>query len=165
VYNLGEGKKNPDKVRQKYLASFFGPTAVGTSAFRAIRNTMMPLFWHSWMNMIFATPEFAELMRTLTVKKFADVILSMPFIQIRTFRSINTLYFTMIGWAVFYVVWKWTNNAPIIAGKRRKRSENELSNEKVKELMHLAYLKTIEKLDADFKKIKFEDDQSFNSEK
>ncbi len=37
VYNFGETKKNPDKVRQKYLNAFFGPTAIGTSIFRAIR--------------------------------------------------------------------------------------------------------------------------------
>ena len=164
VYNFGEGKKNPDKVRQKYLTSFFGPTAIGTSAFRAIRNTMMPLFWYSWMNMVFATHDFVELMRTLSVKKFTDVILSMPFIQIRTFRSINTLYFTMIGWSVFYIVWKWSNNAPIIAGKRRKRSEVEHSSDKIAGLMELAYLNIIEKLDADYKQIQFEDHKAFSTE-
>jgi hypothetical protein len=38
----------------------------------------------------------------------------------------NTLYFTCIGWAVFYIVWKWSINAPIIAG-RRKRSATDLA--------------------------------------
>ena len=28
VYNFGEARKNPDKVRQKYLDAFFGPTPI-----------------------------------------------------------------------------------------------------------------------------------------
>jgi hypothetical protein len=142
------------------LTAFFGPTAVGTSLFRAIRNTMMPLFWFSWMNMIFSTREFSELMRTLSVKKFADVILSMPFIQIRTFRATNTLYFTMTGWAVFYIVWKWSIRAPIIAGKRKKRSANkveskdkkivEVESKEIEHLIELAYQSIITRLDDAF---------------
>ena len=41
AYNFGEAKKNPDKVRQKYLDAFFGPTPIATSGLRALRN---PLF-------------------------------------------------------------------------------------------------------------------------
>ena len=28
TYNFGESRKNPDKVRQKYLDAMFGPTAI-----------------------------------------------------------------------------------------------------------------------------------------
>ena len=146
VYNLGEAKKNPDKLRQKYLTAFFGPTAIGTSGIRAIRNTMMPLFWHSWMNIVFNTRDFSKLMRTLTVKKFADQVLSKPFIQIRCFRAFNTLYFTSIGWAIFYIVWKWSTNAPIIAG-RKKRASKELQASEVEDLIEKAFLKITSQLD------------------
>ena len=126
------------------MTSFFGPTALGTSAFRAIRNTMMPLFWMSWMNLIFATHGFVEILQKLSVKSFADVILSMPFIQVRTFRTINTLYFTMIGWSMFYIVWKWSLQLPIIAGKKKKkRSLKELDSNEMDSLLELALQKVI----------------------
>jgi len=48
VYNFGETKKNPDKVRQKYLNAFFGPTAIGTSIFRAIRCQFHQHFLHAF---------------------------------------------------------------------------------------------------------------------
>ena len=99
------------------------------------------------MNMVFNTHDFSELMRTLTVKKFSDVILSFPFIQIRCFRAINTLYFTSIGWAVFYIVWKWSIKAPIIAG-RKKRATKELQASEVEDVIEKAYVKIMSQLEA-----------------
>ena len=148
VHNFGETKKNPDKVRQRYLTSFFGPTAVATSGFRAIRNTMLPLFTMTSMNLIFSRNSFVELLQKLSVKSFADVILSMPFIQVRTFRITNTLYFTMIGWAMFYIVWKWSIQAPIIAGKKKKkRSSKELDSKDIESMLELALQKVIVKIE------------------
>jgi len=108
---------------------------------------MMPLFWHTWMNLIFATQEFSLLLHKLTVKKLADVILSTPFIQIRCFRSINTLYFTMTGWMVFYIVWKWSLNAPIIAGKKKKRSAPMVESKEVEAMLEQTYLNIVKKLE------------------
>jgi len=71
----------------------------------------------------------------------------MPFIQIRAFRTINTLYFTSIGWAVYYIVWKWSINAPIIAGKRKRRALKELKALEVEKLLELTYQDIIKKLD------------------
>ena len=148
AYNFGEGKTNPDKVRQKFLGAFFGPTAIGTSIFRAIRNTMMPLFWFTGMNLVFNTREFTKLWSTVHIKSFADVLLSTPFLQIRMFRIINTLYFTATGWMVFYIVWKWSNNAPIIAGKKRKRSlAADQRFKEMEEIIELSYQRIISRLE------------------
>ena len=108
---------------------------------------MMPLIWDTGMNLVFANREFSQLLHKTTIKSFTDVILSMPFIQIRTFRVTNTLYFTSIGWAIFYIVWKWSIKAPIIAGKRKKRALKELKANEVEELIELAYLNVIGKLE------------------
>ena len=119
---------------------------------------MFPLYGFVGMNFIFNTHEFTTLLHGLTVKSFADVVLSMPFIQIRTFRTINTLYFTLIGWAVFYIVWKWSLNAPIIAGKKKKkRSTPELTSADVEQMIEVAYQNIITKMDS-----KFEADQRKN---
>ena len=116
---------------------------------------MFPLFGFSGMNFIFNTHEFTKLLHGLTVKSFADVVLSTPFIQIRTFRTINTLYFTMTGWAVYYIVWKWSLGAPIIAGKKKKkRATPEITELDVEQMLESAYQKIIKNMDS-----KFEDDQ------
>jgi hypothetical protein len=96
---------------------------------------MMPLYWDTWMNLVFDTQEFSLLLSKLTVKSFADVILSMPFIQIRCFRAVNTLYFTAVGWMVFYIVWKWSIKAPIIAGKKKKKRSVPLLDSREMEAM------------------------------
>ncbi len=51
--------------------------------------------------------------------------LSEPYLHTKIFRDVNTFYFTSVGWATYYVVNKWLQKAPIIAGKRRKRREAE----------------------------------------
>ena len=115
----------------------------------------MPLFWDTWMNLIFATQEFSLLLHKLTVKTIADVILSTPFIQIRCFRAINTLYFTMIGWTVFYIVWKWSINAPIIAGKKKKkRSVPMFESKEVEVMLEQTYLNIVSKLENEINKKK-----------
>jgi hypothetical protein len=108
---------------------------------------MMPLIWDTGMNLVFDKHEFTQLLHKTTLKSFTDVILSRPFIQIRAFRTVNTLYFTSIGWAIYYIVWKWSIKAPIIAGKRRKRELNEIRSSEVEELLELAYRNVIGKLD------------------
>ena len=114
----------------------------------------MPLFWDTWMNLIFATQEFSLLLHKLTVKTFADVILSTPFIQIRCFRAVNTLYFTMVGWSVFYIVWKWSLNAPIIAGKKKKkkRSVPMLESNELEAILEQTYLNIVKKLENEINK-------------
>ncbi len=108
---------------------------------------MMPLIWDTGMNLVFDTHEFTQLLHKTTLKSFTDVILSMPFIQIRAFRTVNTLYFTSIGWAVYYIVWKWSIKAPIIAGKRKRRALRELKADEVEKLLELAHRNIIKKLD------------------
>jgi hypothetical protein len=54
------------------------------------------------------------------------------------FRIINTLYFTAIGWTVFIIVWKWSINAPLIAGWRRRRSMEEKRNEEMEDLVSIS---------------------------
>ena len=68
----------------------------------------------------------------------------------------------MIGWSVFYIVWKWTTNAPIIVGKRRKRSNIkitsiEANSKEIEEMIELAYHDIIKKLDEEIKRVQFED--------
>jgi hypothetical protein len=119
---------------------------------------MFPCFGFTGMNLIFNTRLFTAHLKGLTVKSFADVILSTPFIQIRVFRIINTLYFTVTGWTVFYLVWKWSTNAPIIAGKKKKkRSSPELSTEDIEHMLESAYQNILKKMDS-----KFEADQRKN---
>ena len=109
---------------------------------------MLPLYTMTWMNLVFATKGFVEILQKLTVKSFADVVLSMPFIQVRTFRITNTLYFTMVGWAMFYIVWKWSIQAPIIAGKKKKkRSPKELDQKEIESMLELALQKVIVKIE------------------
>lgn len=71
--------------------------------------------------------------------------MSKPFIQIRCFRAINTLYFTSIGWMVFYLVWKWSIKAPVVIG-RKKRAAKDLQASEVEALIEKAYEKILTQL-------------------
>jgi hypothetical protein len=51
------------------------------------------------------------------------------------FRIVNTLYFTAIGWTVLIIVWKWSINAPLIAGKRRRRAMEERRSQEFENLV------------------------------
>jgi hypothetical protein len=57
------------------------------------------------------------------------ILKKLPRVVCRTFRMINTLYFTSVGWAVYYIVWKWSLKAPIIAGRKKRSTENLKSQE------------------------------------
>ena len=54
----------------------------------------------------------------------------------------------MIGWAMFYIVWKWSIQAPIIAGKKKKkRSSKELDSKDIESMLELALQKVIVKIE------------------
>ena len=68
------------------------------------------------MNLIFSRREFVEVLQGLSVKKYADTILGLPFLRASIFRRVSVFYFLTIAWATVYVVFKWSAKAPIIAG-------------------------------------------------
>ena len=73
------------------------------------------------MNLVFSNREFVQLLKSLSVKKFSDTILGFAFLRSNIFRRVSSFYFLTIAWATVYVVFKWANRAPIIAGKKRKK--------------------------------------------
>jgi hypothetical protein len=73
------------------------------------------------MNLVFSRKEFVKLLTTLSVKKFSDTILGLAYLRSHIFRRVSSFYFLTIAWAAVYLVFKWANRAPIIAGKRRKK--------------------------------------------
>ena len=75
------------------------------------------------MNLVFSRKEFVKLLTTLSVKNFSDTILELAYLRSHIFRRVSSFYFLTIAWATVYVVFKWANRAPIIAGKRRKKRQ------------------------------------------
>jgi len=75
------------------------------------------------MNLVFSRKEFVKLLSTLSVKHFSDTILGLAYLRSHIFRRVSSFYFLTIAWATVYVVFKWANRAPIIAGKRRKKRQ------------------------------------------
>ena len=75
------------------------------------------------MNLVFSRKEFVKHLSTLSVKNFSDTILELAYLRSHIFRRVSSFYFLTIAWATVYVVFKWANRAPIIAGKRRKKRQ------------------------------------------
>jgi hypothetical protein len=103
VYNFGEGRKNPDKSRQKYLDQFFGPTAIAGSALRAFRNPFFAFTFRSWYDLVFHTKNMTEVLSKAHISAFRDTILSEPWLHAKIFRDVCSFFFTSIGWTTYYV--------------------------------------------------------------
>ena len=54
----------------------------------------------------------------------------------------------MIGWTTYYIVNKWNQMAPIIAGKRKKRSNNDLTVKNIEDILNETYLKIVNELES-----------------
>ncbi len=89
-----------------------------------IKNAKKSFDFDCRMNLIFSKREFVELLRGLSVKKYADTILGLPFLRSSIFRRVSVFYFLTIAWTTVYVVFKWSAKAPIIAGKRKRRKRD-----------------------------------------
>ena len=103
TYNFGETKKNPDKVRQKYLDQFFGPTAIAGSALRAFRNPFFAIFFRTWYDLIFHTQNMTQIISKAHLNTWRDTILSEPWLHAKIFRDVCSFFFTSIGWVTYYV--------------------------------------------------------------
>ena len=106
VYNFGEGKKNPDKSRQKYLDQFFGPTAIAQSALRALRNPLFSFSLRFWLDLIIFSPNMTQSMRDLHLYTIRDTLFSEAWLHAKIFRDVCSFFFTTIGWTTYYI-WYW----------------------------------------------------------
>ena len=103
TYNFGEQRKNPDKVRQKYLDQFFGPTAIAGHALRAFRNPFFAFTFRFWYDLVFHTKNMTESLSKTHIVTIRDTILSEPWLHAKIFRDTCSFYFTSIGWAIYYI--------------------------------------------------------------
>ena len=150
TYNFGESRVSVDPVRQKYLTAFFDPFSIAISAFRAIRGAIFTIFGFTWMSLIFAPQKMSEIFSTMTVKKFADVILTKPWLETLLFRKVSSLFFVSVGYLVVYIVFKWVNLVPIIAGRRRKK--RSLVPHQIEEAFEEAYDLIVTKLERTYQR-------------
>ena len=92
------------------------------SALRAFRNPLFHFTFRFWYDTIVHNANMTESVRSTNMTLIAKTWLSEPYLHTKIFRDTCTVYFTGIGWAIYYIVFKWSNNLPLIAGRRRKRS-------------------------------------------
>ena len=111
TYNFGEGRKNPDKVRQKYLDQFFGATAIAQSAFRALRNPLFSFALRTYLNLAFSQEDMSKILSKMHISEIRDTLLSEPWLHAKIFRDICSLFFTSIGWTTYYVWWAVFNES------------------------------------------------------
>jgi hypothetical protein len=103
VYNFGETRKNPDKVRQKYLDQFFGATAIAQSALRAFRNPLFAFTFRFFLDIFFYPNNMTQSLGDFHVRTIRDTILSEPWLHAKIFRDVCSFFFTSIGWTTYYV--------------------------------------------------------------
>lgn len=103
TYNFGEKRTNPNKVRQKYLDQFFGPTAIAGHALRAFRNPFFAFTFRFWYDLVFHTKNMTESLSKTHIATIRDTILSEPWLHAKIFRDTCSLFFTTIGWMTYYI--------------------------------------------------------------
>ncbi len=50
--------------------------------------------------------------------------------------------------STYYIVNRWSKNAPIIAGKRKKRSNKDLTVKNIEEILNETYLKIVTEMES-----------------
>jgi len=50
--------------------------------------------------------------------------------------------------STYYIVNRWNKNAPIIAGKRKKRSNKDLTVKNIEEILNETYLKIVTEMES-----------------
>ena len=88
-----------------------------------------------------------ESVRNTNMTLIAKTWLSEPYLHTKIFRDTCTVYFTSIGWAVYYIVFKWSTNQPLIAGRRKKRSADAKVLEEILEHLYQDILLRIDSCD------------------
>ena len=113
TYNFGEGKTNPNKPFQKYMDQIFGPTAIASSAFRALRNPLFAFSLRTFLDLIFFQKDMSKFISTMHINVIRDTLLSEPWLHAKIFRDVCSFFFTTIGWTTYYI-W-WENNLIIFS--------------------------------------------------
>ena len=83
---------------------------------------MFQFTFRFWYDTIVHNTNMTESVRNTNMTLIAKTWLSEPYLHTKIFRDTCTVYFTGVGWAIYYIVFKWSNNQPLIAGRRKKRS-------------------------------------------
>ena len=107
---------------------------------------MFQFTFRFWYDTIVHNTNMTESVRNTNMSVIASTWLSEPYLHTKIFRDINTVFFTCIGWSTYYIVFKWSNLQPIIAGKRKRRAL--MNSDSMEEILNEVYENVVGKLES-----------------